>query len=396
MLSVYTRHSRNCSRKDIHFRRCGCHKWIQGKLKGQSYVRMSARTRSWEIAEQKVRELERKAQAGEPLIEKVTVICAVEAYIADQAAQNLKKETIRKSKGLLKRQLLPWCDSKHLRFLTELTTVRMREFRNTWVLAPSVRRKHEHLVSFFIFCIANGWIENNPMRGLKVPKLPPIPLPDYFTPPEFERILNTVHKYRYVGKDYKYRQERLSALVLLMRWSGLAIQDAVTLERERLSPEGYIVLLRAKTEVPVFVPLPPVLASALRNLPSSNPRYFFWTGKGDPGSASRSYQRSLEKLFRLANITKADGTLKRCHSHMFRHTFAIELLLSGAVTIEQISVLLGHRSTRITEKHYLPWVKARQEQLVRKVQHSWPPEMFTTGEGVLSQESSNVLADQGS
>jgi hypothetical protein len=31
--------------------------------------------------------------------------------------------------------------------------------------------------------------------------------------------------------------------------------------------------------------------------------------------------------------------------------------------IEQVSVLLGHSSLKITEKHYAPWVKARQEQL---------------------------------
>jgi integrase/recombinase XerD len=151
----------------------------------------------------------------------------------------------------------------------------------------------------------------------------------------------------------------------------LGFQDAVTLERDRLSPEGYIVLRRTKTTVSVFIPLPPRLVSALRNLPSSNPRYFFWTGKGHPRSATKSYQRSLAKLFRLANIMHSDGTHKRCHSHMFRHTFAIELLLSGEVKIEQISALLGHRSIKITEKHYLPWVKARQEELVSAVQHSW-------------------------
>ena len=31
-----------------------------------------------------------------------------------------------------------------------------------------------------------------------------------------------------------------------MRWSGLAIQDAVTLERERLSEDGKLVLYRAR------------------------------------------------------------------------------------------------------------------------------------------------------
>ncbi len=55
---------------------------------------------------------------------------------------------------------------------------------------------------------------------------------------------------------------------------------------------------------------------------------------------------------------------------MFRDTFAIELLLAG-VPIDQVSILLGHSSIKITEKHYSPWVKARQEQLESSVKQSW-------------------------
>jgi integrase/recombinase XerD len=63
--------------------------------------------------------------------------------------------------------------------------------------------------------------------------------------------------------------------------------------------------------------------------------------------------------------------VKRCHPHMFRDTFAVETLLAG-VPLEQVSILLGHKSIKITEKHYAPWVKARQEQLSSNVRKSWP------------------------
>jgi hypothetical protein len=48
----------------------------------------------------------------------------------------------------------------------------------------------------------------------------------------------------------------------------------------------------------------------------------------------------------------------------------VELLLKG-VPIEQLSVLLGHSSLKITEKHYSPWVKARQDQLEAAVRKAW-------------------------
>jgi integrase len=101
-----------------------------------------------------------------------------------------------------------------------------------------------------------------------------------------------------------------------------------------------------------------------------NPNYFFWSGNGDPETAKKGWQRALRRLFKRAKIKKPDGTPKRCHPHMFRDTFAVELLLSG-VPIDQVSLLLGHSSVKVTEKHYSPFVKARQEQLENSVRLSW-------------------------
>jgi integrase len=55
---------------------------------------------------------------------------------------------------------------------------------------------------------------------------------------------------------------------------------------------------------------------------------------------------------------------------MFRYTFAAEMLLAG-VPIDQASILLGHSSVRITEKHHSHWVRARQDQLEKSVQAAW-------------------------
>ena len=39
--------------------------------------------------------------------------------------------------------------------------------------------------------------------------------------------------------------------------------------------------------------------------------------------------------------------------------------------MERVSVLLGHSSIKVTEKHYSPWVRARQEQLEADVRSAW-------------------------
>src|SRR5208282_2355683 len=139
--------------------------------------------------------------------------------------------------------------------------------------------------------------------------------------------------------------------------------DAVTLERSRLVGDN-ILLYQAKTGTPVYVPLPPNIAESLRNVPPGkkpNPRYFFWSGINRLAAVGH-WGKSFRRLFKLADLRDDDGLPKRCHPHMLRDTFAVENLLAG-LPIDQVSILLGHSSVKVTEKHYAPWVAARQQQL---------------------------------
>jgi len=135
----------------------------------------------------------------------------------------------------------------------------------------------------------------------------------------------------------------------------------VTLARSRIV-SGKLFLYTAKAGTPVYCPLPDFVLSALDNLPAQGPHYF-WTGQSKPKTAISHWQCELKELFRLAEVEHG-------HAHRFRDTFAIELLLQG-VPMERVSVLLGHRSIRVTEKHYAPWVLARQEQLEADVRRTW-------------------------
>lgn len=83
-----------------------------------------------------------------------------------------------------------------------------------------------------------------------------------------------------------------------------------------------------------------------------------------------NYQRAFKKLCKIAEV-------KNGHAHRWRDTFAVELLLAG-VPLEQVSILLGHASIKVTEKHYSPWVKARQDQLEAAVRSTFEPHNFAT------------------
>jgi integrase len=380
MLNVYTRHTADCDHSDDRrWRRCRCPKWLRGLLPNGLGVRESAKTRSWEQAERNARQMESEADptAGEQSKpRRVTVREAVEMFLNDEEARGLEAASRKKSKTLFERQFQPWCEARKLNHVDQLTPLDLTDFRASWKNGDvTTHRKHERMVSFFSFCIRNEFLRRNPMETLKKPKTPDIVPTNYFLPDEFQAILAATEKYAFGGgNDCHHRALRLRTVTLLMRWSGLSILDAIGLERARLSKnengDNQIFLYRAKTGVPVFVVIPAHVADALRALPNSNPRYFFWSGNGDPRSAAKAFQRSYWKLFRLAGIKRPDGTGKRCHPHMFRDTFAVELLLAG-VPMDQVSLLLGHSSVKITERHYAPFCKARQQQLAASVKLAW-------------------------
>jgi integrase len=127
---------------------------------------------------------------------------------------------------------------------------------------------------------------------------------------------------------------------------------------------------QAKTGVPVFVPLPPEVAEPLRSIPPRLKPLILLERQRPAKTYVADWQRSYRRLFAVADLRNPDGTPKRAHCHMFRYTFAAEMLLAG-VPIDQASILLGHSSVRITEKHHSHWVRARQDQLEKSVQAAW-------------------------
>ena len=69
------------------------------------------------------------------------------------------------------------------------------------------------------------------------------------------------------------------ALLMLLRWSGLAMCDAMTLRRSDVDTRGELVLCRAKSGELVTVQLPGVVLETLEALPSCEGGHYFWTGK---------------------------------------------------------------------------------------------------------------------
>lgn len=210
-----------------------------------------------------------------------------------------------------------------------------------------------NLRAFFGFCLKSKWIQENYAADLKPAKVIDSKI-EPLESTEFNKILTACDKAR-------QNRASLKAIVLVLRYTGLRIRDVVCLRRDAVL--GNRLFLRtAKTGTDVYCPLPPQALDALKSVPTKG-EYYFWSGTSKPKSAVGDYQRALSKVFKSAKVPRA-------YPHLFRHTFATDLLQKGA-SLQTVAVLLGHSSTKITEKRYSHWIKARQENLEAEVKKSW-------------------------
>ena len=376
MLTIYRRHRKNCKQRMAgrDYRRCLCPIWVDGSLNGVE-VRKSLRLRDWQRAQELVRRWEAEGQQ----IEKpkpLTVKEACDKFLVDAGARNLREPTLYKYR-LLFRQFQEFSELHGHSYITDFDVDSVRQFRASWSNKNiAARKKLEAFRAFFRFVHESGWIPTNPTTPLKPPKITEPPTAP-FTKEEVTSILKACDSY-----PDKTNAVRLRALILLLRYSGLRIRDAATLSRNRIQGDK-LFLYTAKTGTPVYCPLPPFVVEALNAIPERT-AYFFWTGNSTPKSVASVWQESLKRLFVLGGVP--DG-----HAHRFRDTFSVELLLAG-VPIERVAILLGHQSVRITEKHYAPWVSARQEQLEADVRRTWvTPEPQRRVHGGYTRKKARVI-----
>jgi integrase len=328
--------------------KCRCPIWAHGKVRGRT-IRKSLETLNWEAGRNIVKEWE------ETGVERggVTVTEACDKFYSYAQANGAKTATLGKYKLLFNELKAEFGK----RAVDSLSVDELRGYRETWTVGQvTARGKIGRMRAFFKFCESSRWMTSNPASGLKLPKeVARIKVP--YSAGEIEKILWATEIYPNQGIHGKSTGARLRAFILVLRYTGLRIRDAVGLRRSAVE-DGKILLSMSKTDRSVWVPVPQTVVDALKNLSGE---YYFWSGTGNIKSSVGDWQRALARIATLSGV--------HCHAHKFRMTFAIDLLNSG-VSITNVAILLGN-SVRVCEKHYLPFVKSRQIALTAEIEKAW-------------------------
>lgn len=368
-ISIFVRHTPKCKYADDEtWRRCDCRKHLRWTLDGKQY-RRSAKTRSWTAAEDAKRKLESEFEAGgkpEVLPEsRKTLSAAIDLFLSERTTAGLHTSIVAKYERELER-LRKFAEAKTKFYPNDINLEMLVEYRATWeALYPSSATRQQvqtRLRRFLRFCHNANWLDRVPtLSAISVDEPPTMPL----SQAEYAKLLAEIPK-----KFDATKAARVRALVQLMRHSGLAIRDAVTLQRSEIQTDAKkklvrVVTKRQKTGTHVSVPLPPDVAAEIL---AQSGEYPFWSGSGLETSAVTNWQHDLRTLFRSVFGKKTKFT-----PHCLRDTAACEWLTAG-IPMEEVSKLLGHSSIKTTEKHYAAWAQARQDRLDSLVVAAWAKE----------------------
>ena len=372
VITIFVRHSTDCKYHGDEFcKRCDCKKHLRYTIHGKQ-IRKKTGCRSWAAAEEKKRELEDqlagRTPEAKPEQERRDTQDCIDVFLQDKRNQGVTEKVIGKYTRELAR-LKAHCERNNVFTVQGITRELLTGFCATWPeYYPSsyTRSKvRERVRSFLRYCFEAQWIARIPaLPKIKIEEPPTLPL----TAAEYTRLLDAVYG---TVADPEQR-DKVHALFQLMRWSGLAIRDALTLKRVELQQDKAkalyrIVTARQKTGTHVSVPIPPDIAEELLGVANGNPEYIFWSGNGDEESITKNWAKYyIKPCFDAAKIPN-DGHMM---SHRLRDTFAVDLLEKG-VPLEEVSKLLGHESIKTTERHYAKWVKGRQDRLDSLVSATW-------------------------
>ena len=184
--------------------------------------------------------------------------------------------------------------------------------------------------------VVNGWIDKNPFENFVA------------TYKDVDRIYLTQKELNLI-EEKQFKLERLRIvkdLFLFQCYTGLAYSDMAKLTAGHISPgidgNKWIITRRQKTDVRAAIPLLPKAEELIGK---------YDDGSNDPSRPLMPFYAIQKFNSYLHEIADICGINKNLTSHVGRRTFATTIALANGISLETISKILGHTSTKITSQY---------------------------------------------
>ncbi len=235
-------------------------------------------------------------------------------------------------------------------WITKIEQVNEENIRAMFLHGRSVKHwktntylgEYKSLMVFFRWCVKQGYLAENPVEKIEVPKLEKR-LPPKLTKKESLWLLEVVYNYPYHDTFLRYRNHAIFAVLI---FAGLRKQELLNLKLTDVDIDNLTLFVRqGKGNKDRIIPISYTLAQSLkrylveRNRKVKTCQYFFVSLNLNQGFTNIGMRRIVERI-RIASGLQFSV-------HKLRHTFAT-LMLEGGCDIYSLSRMMGHSDIKTT------------------------------------------------
>jgi site-specific recombinase XerD len=218
---------------------------------------------------------------------------------------------------------------------------------------------YKSLTVFFKWCIAERYLDKNPMIEIEKPKLEKR-LPPKLTKQDAFRLLEIVYNYPY---EYKFLRFRNHAMFSMFVFAGLRLKELLKLKYTDVDLENLTLFInQGKGSKDRIIPISFTLAQSLKRYLEERKRLnktcpeFFVSSNRNCGF-TESGMKNLVLKMRKASALKFT-------IHKLRHTFAT-LMLEGGCDIYSLSKMMGHSDIKTTTIYLAASAEHLRSQMVK-------------------------------
>jgi integrase len=289
-----------------------------------------------------------------------TIADAIETFIAGKESEGISARRIKKLRFQLN-QFEQFMASRTKLFPALITREDVISYRATWDRtwkATTRQKAQQNIRSFLRTCCRDNL--NDLLAALATIRLSKEDRkrlePKPFSEAEIKTLLEQI--------PHTFKPAEVKTASLLVRFmiaTGVAIRDAVQLERRSIR-DCWLRFNRQKTGRPVVQRLNPALCRELQG----DSEYVFWDADNMTiGGAVTKWQDDIRLLMQNAGVWIAGNT-----THRFRDTF-VDWALGQGMSLTDVAAMLGD-TLAVCERHYASLASHRmQERLAKLPNRSW-------------------------